>query len=813
MSDPTLPLAIAARVPASGADATVDLLDPATFDAAGAGRRPTREAVLSGVEALREARPADPAQPAGLVASSVSRLADAACAVLPALGSPSAAVMTPTGLSIGFARLRIPRVFEQTRRVIDHFAFEEAGIPDRHRLVLDQTAAELLDHPSRHVDVEGHTDTRGAPTLNEQLSERRAQAVSSYLLTREVPRAQIWSVRGLGERRPVSSGDATDPLAASRNRRVELILARLAWEASLPRFLVGEAGTATRPVEDDRVVVLPDERAAMESLRGFLGETARAMRIRIASFPSGRDLFTRDNENLLAMMALVDALVRDLRAERLRLRFVSELPGGLRAAYEHATDTMLVRRFTGAADRNDVAADAVHEYAHVLQDRTMEALLRASGRATAGAIDDYVREETDAKRHELYFRAMLSDMGIPVALGADIRALLGRQRLMSRFEEERAGDPRRQATAREEIRELVAASSRETAEASSPFAMYSIRIDERGLAVLRRLDGAAVSLGRVPRWIGTFTAMSRCLEAMLFGSGELPRLFARPDGGAFKSILLVAFRGGAKVAEFERVPSSPAPEPCPTTTIEWIRRHGVAAATFFARTFGPHRLVTLGETHEEHVHRRFVADMVRAHGGPSVGVALEMKHEDKPALDRYLSTGRLDPASSWSSLHEPVYRSILDAARATGCVVVPIDIRKEAGDRDAHMARQVEALLGSTTRVLVLVGSFHTYEAGSPAGLSKIARDNLGRTFMGRLLADRFGADAYAVQLDYPATDLHSNVTQLYARIRAELPGASSLGFDIDSVPDSGEPDDAIRGTSLGARADGYVYFRDLDTY
>ena len=72
---------------------------------------------------------------------------------------------------------------------------------------------EMID---KSFNVEGHTDARGADSLNMVLSERRATIVVEYLHTLGVGRGRL-HVRGFGESRPRIK---SDPFAGV-NRRVE----------------------------------------------------------------------------------------------------------------------------------------------------------------------------------------------------------------------------------------------------------------------------------------------------------------------------------------------------------------------------------------------------------------------------------------------------------------------------------------------------------------------------------------------------------------------------------------------------------------
>jgi outer membrane protein OmpA-like peptidoglycan-associated protein len=86
---------------------------------------------------------------------------------------------------------------------------------------LDQVARALIDQGARGLIVEGHTDARGAPDANQQLSLTRAQTVRAYLITRGIPDGAIQAF-GLGATRPVASNDTAEGRA--NNRRVEIIV-------------------------------------------------------------------------------------------------------------------------------------------------------------------------------------------------------------------------------------------------------------------------------------------------------------------------------------------------------------------------------------------------------------------------------------------------------------------------------------------------------------------------------------------------------------------------------------------------------------
>jgi outer membrane protein OmpA-like peptidoglycan-associated protein len=77
------------------------------------------------------------------------------------------------------------------------------------------------DYPERTVRIEGHTDSVGSDTLNQQLSEQRAAAVRDALVARGVDPGRIQTV-GYGEARPVASNDTSG--GRQQNRRIEVVV-------------------------------------------------------------------------------------------------------------------------------------------------------------------------------------------------------------------------------------------------------------------------------------------------------------------------------------------------------------------------------------------------------------------------------------------------------------------------------------------------------------------------------------------------------------------------------------------------------------
>jgi outer membrane protein OmpA-like peptidoglycan-associated protein len=104
------------------------------------------------------------------------------------------------------------------------FATDSADLNAGFFDVLNSVGKVVNEFEQTVVEVAGHTDNTGADQYNQQLSERRANAVAAYLKTRSVRADRIITV-GAGEGHPVASNETPD--GRQRNRRVELTLVPL----------------------------------------------------------------------------------------------------------------------------------------------------------------------------------------------------------------------------------------------------------------------------------------------------------------------------------------------------------------------------------------------------------------------------------------------------------------------------------------------------------------------------------------------------------------------------------------------------------
>jgi outer membrane protein OmpA-like peptidoglycan-associated protein len=115
-------------------------------------------------------------------------------------------------------------LIEVTREKIElkqqvHFATGKFRVlPDSFPL-LDEVVQVLNDSPEMRISVEGHTDNVGAEGANLTLSQRRAEAVRDYLVTKGISSARLEAV-GYGPTKPIASNKT--PSGKTKNRRTEL---------------------------------------------------------------------------------------------------------------------------------------------------------------------------------------------------------------------------------------------------------------------------------------------------------------------------------------------------------------------------------------------------------------------------------------------------------------------------------------------------------------------------------------------------------------------------------------------------------------
>ena len=101
------------------------------------------------------------------------------------------------------------------------FGFDRSALSNEAKTNLDKLVLILNSYPDTDIEIQGHTDSRGRLAYNQRLSERRASAVSDYLVARNISYNRL-QIKGFGETVPKYAND-TDA-GRSQNRRVEFLI-------------------------------------------------------------------------------------------------------------------------------------------------------------------------------------------------------------------------------------------------------------------------------------------------------------------------------------------------------------------------------------------------------------------------------------------------------------------------------------------------------------------------------------------------------------------------------------------------------------
>jgi outer membrane protein OmpA-like peptidoglycan-associated protein len=122
------------------------------------------------------------------------------------------------------ANAKIERVGEGIKITFDSgilFDVDSATLKPAAQANLVQLAGTLQKYDETNILVEGHTDSDGSDSYNQALSERRADAVKSFLAAQSVAAGRMSSM-GYGETVPIA--DNSSASGKSLNRRVELAI-------------------------------------------------------------------------------------------------------------------------------------------------------------------------------------------------------------------------------------------------------------------------------------------------------------------------------------------------------------------------------------------------------------------------------------------------------------------------------------------------------------------------------------------------------------------------------------------------------------
>ncbi|WP_308420205.1 OmpA family protein [Dyadobacter sediminis] len=101
------------------------------------------------------------------------------------------------------------------------FKLNSSDLSEDARQELQKVAGILSKYEDTQILLEGHTDDTGSDKYNMKLSERRAEAVSSYLESQNLPSSRL-KTKWYGEAQPKFPNDSE--ANREKNRRVELAI-------------------------------------------------------------------------------------------------------------------------------------------------------------------------------------------------------------------------------------------------------------------------------------------------------------------------------------------------------------------------------------------------------------------------------------------------------------------------------------------------------------------------------------------------------------------------------------------------------------
>ncbi|HTS85116.1 MAG TPA: OmpA family protein [Usitatibacter sp.] len=160
--------------------------------------------VAAGGQNLKECQPSK-APPAPMGAAPASPSAPASPA---APAAPAAAAKAPSSVRQSIV-IQADALFDFDKSVVR---------PDGKKSI-DEALAKLQGVDLEMVIATGHTDSIGTEAYNQKLSERRAEAVKAYLVSKGIPAAKVTTI-GKGKTQPVATNKTKE--GRQKNRRVDI---------------------------------------------------------------------------------------------------------------------------------------------------------------------------------------------------------------------------------------------------------------------------------------------------------------------------------------------------------------------------------------------------------------------------------------------------------------------------------------------------------------------------------------------------------------------------------------------------------------
>ncbi len=122
-----------------------------------------------------------------------------------------------------------PEVTEEVQKQLNDYArtilFDtgKSSIKAESTSVMVDIIQILNEYPNAKFTVEGHTDSVGSESLNQKLSEERANSVRSFLIDKGISSSRLTAI-GYGEAKPIATNNTR--AGRAQNRRVEINLVK-----------------------------------------------------------------------------------------------------------------------------------------------------------------------------------------------------------------------------------------------------------------------------------------------------------------------------------------------------------------------------------------------------------------------------------------------------------------------------------------------------------------------------------------------------------------------------------------------------------
>jgi outer membrane protein OmpA-like peptidoglycan-associated protein len=107
--------------------------------------------------------------------------------------------------------------------VMDNILYNTASadLKEESKIILENFATYLKEHPKFEIEIQGHTDNVGNPKDNEALSSNRAYTVKALLETYGIDGKRI-TAKGYGQTKPLA--DNATEAGRAKNRRTAFVI-------------------------------------------------------------------------------------------------------------------------------------------------------------------------------------------------------------------------------------------------------------------------------------------------------------------------------------------------------------------------------------------------------------------------------------------------------------------------------------------------------------------------------------------------------------------------------------------------------------